>query len=270
MQKRFCLKGREGRPTGKQACQEGADMRSGETAAGNFLAPATGPGDFDVLAASGEFDQLAEAAKEQFSIRAAGKTNCGDTRKMTRPFAFQKILVVAGSDDVPAEIVSLIDPILVKEHLVVAVATKAAVQNVVASLKGLARALPDDQGAGTQMLAQNAKASDLRLRCQFANDPCDCGAVAIDIAAVAWHGSDSMTLFDNREVVGESQALEERMRRVNARIEHGNFDVRSFGAAQERACLLNRWRGICPHSLQPTVEPNSLSSMSCDKTAVAR
>jgi hypothetical protein len=57
------------------------------------------------------------------------------------------------------------------------------------------------------------------------------------------------------------------MRRFNARVEHGNFDVCTFAAVQERAGLLSCRQGACDHSLQPTVQLIILNSTSCDNTA---
>lgn len=169
-----------------------------------------------------------------------------------------------------AEIVGLINPIFVEQHLVVSPAAEAAIQDVVASLHGLARSLADDERAGAQMLAQNTKASDFRLRCELPNDAGDCGAMAIHVAAIAGHSGDLLTLFDNGYVIGQGQPLQKRMLTFDARIEHGNFDVCPFAAAQERAGLLECRRGICRHSLQPIVQLNNLSSTSCDRIAVVR
>src|SRR5258705_6976655 len=106
-----------------------------------------------------------------------------------------------------AEIVGLINPIFIEQNLIVPSASKAAVQDVVTALHGLARSLSDDERAGAQMLAQNSKASNFRLGRQFANDASDSGAVPIDIATVARHCGDLLAFFDNCHIVGQDYAL---------------------------------------------------------------
>src|SRR5690348_5643372 len=101
-------------------------MRRGKTAAGYFLSSAAGPCDFNVLAARGKFDKLAEPAIKILGIGAMGEADCGDTGKMTGPFPFQKVFIIAGCDDMAAEIVGFINPIFVEQHLVVSSTAEAA------------------------------------------------------------------------------------------------------------------------------------------------
>src|SRR5438445_1190824 len=112
-------------------------MRRREAAAGDFLAAASDPCDFDILAACGKLDQLAEAAVKPLGLRTIGEVHRNDRGEMARPFALHKILIVARGDDVPAEDISFIDPIFVEQDLVFAATAETAIEDMIAAFEGL-------------------------------------------------------------------------------------------------------------------------------------
>ena len=83
---------------------------------------------------------------------------------MTGPFASHEVLVVAGSDNVTAQNIGLINPIFVEQDLIFAPATKTAVQNMVTFFQRLTGAFTDDLGAGTQLVAEDPETAELGLR----------------------------------------------------------------------------------------------------------
>ena len=150
---------------------------------------------------------------------------------MSGPFASHEVLVVASSDNVTAQDIGLINPILVEQDLIFAPATKTAVQNVVAFFQCLPGAFTDDLGAGTQLVAEDPETAELRLRSYFMDDSGNGRAVAKDVAAGAGHGGKLKVLFNNRKVVGDFQGAEGGVARLNACIEEGNFYALACAAA---------------------------------------
>src|SRR5256885_985446 len=178
-------------------------MRRRETAPGHFLAAAPGPGHFDILPAGRELDQLAQTAIERFRLRTFGEVHREDSREMPRPFTFHEIFVIAGSDNVTSLNVSLINPIFIKQHLVLAAATEAAVNNMVTAFERLPNSFANDQAAGTQMFAQHAKAPDLSFGRELMDNPGDGRAVAENIPLLAGDNRYLEILINDRNVIGE-------------------------------------------------------------------
>src|SRR5262245_36016872 len=105
-------------------------MRRGKAAAGDFLPPSLKPCHVDILAARCEFYQLSKPAKKDLRLGTSRRLHCDDRGKMTGPFAFQKIFVIARGDNMAAKRVSFVDPVFIQQYLVFAPATEAAVQDV--------------------------------------------------------------------------------------------------------------------------------------------
>src|SRR5262245_5701878 len=110
-------------------------MRCGKAAAGDVLLRAARPRDGDVLSASFKLNEISRAAANRFRIVGPGKVYRDDSGKMSGPFALRKILVVARRDDVPAAQIGFVNPVFVKQNVVLAPATEAAIQNVIAALQ---------------------------------------------------------------------------------------------------------------------------------------
>src|SRR5262245_23337892 len=138
MKQTLGVDGGQGRAFREQPGQHGCDVGSGEAAAGHFFASATEPGHIEILAAGGELDKVAQPTKEEFRLIALSKIHSNNRWEMPGPFTLHEVLVIAGRNDVAALDVSLVDPILVEQHLVLARTTEAAVQDMVAALDGLA------------------------------------------------------------------------------------------------------------------------------------
>jgi hypothetical protein len=69
-------------------------------------------------------------------------------------------MVVAGRHNMPAPEVGVVNPIFVKQDVVIPAATKAAIQYVIPALQGLPRTLADDHRSRSQLFPQYAKASN--------------------------------------------------------------------------------------------------------------
>src|SRR5262245_36058409 len=115
-------------------------MRRGEAAAGDALAAAAHPGDFQVLATRSEFDQVPGLVAKLVWPLEGREVDRDDGGEMAGPFAAQEVLVVAGGDQVAAFDVGLVYPVFVVEHLIFTAATKTAVENMIAALQRQARA----------------------------------------------------------------------------------------------------------------------------------
>ena len=147
MEERFGLEGRGVGSGGEEAGEQSGHVGSGKAAAGDFLFCPAAPGDFDVLTAGGEFDEVTASGKENLRLFALGEGGGDDCGKIPGPFALEIILVVAGSDNVPAADVSAIDPILILQDVVFAPTTEAAIEDVIAFFESLASAFANDEGA---------------------------------------------------------------------------------------------------------------------------
>src|SRR5262249_17583211 len=134
-------------PAGEEAGEQAGKVRGGEAAARYFFSATAKPGDFEVLAAGGEFNHLAKPAEEGFRLIGAGKVDRNDGGEMAGPFTPEEILVVAGSDNMPAQEIGFVNPIFIEENLVFAAAAEAAVEDVVTALERLAHSFPDDECA---------------------------------------------------------------------------------------------------------------------------
>src|SRR5262249_25392014 len=97
----------------------------------------------------------------------------------------------------------------------------------------------------------------------------DGSAVAEDVEPATRHRSDLQLFFDNGEIVGEDEAVEQRMGAFDAGIEHGDADVFSGPLFEEGTRGFDRWpRGR--HALvQPTVWPRSRNSIKRANKAAA-
>src|SRR5258707_7303309 len=141
---------------------------------------------------------------------------------------------------------------------------------MVAAFERLADALANDERAGAQMLAQDAKAADLRVGRQFAENARDGGALAKNIPAFARHNCDLEIPVNDGPIVRQREAAERRVGRLDARVEHRDSDALAPAALQEGARFLNCWPRVHFQSLvHPTARLNRRNSINCDSRAAA-
>jgi len=198
------VKWRKGRGAGNQSCEQACDIRCSEAAASDFLYRTGEPCNDYVLAGRDEFDEVAGSV-EKFIVarrefpRAAGfrtaregarptKIHRYDRRKMSRPFAFHEVLVVAGGDDVASAKIRFIYPILVVEHMIFATTTEAAVENVVSAFEREPYAFANDERARAELLPKHTEAANLRFGRDSPYDSGDGCAVAEDVFAFTFNG----------------------------------------------------------------------------------
>src|SRR5689334_14176372 len=108
-------------------------MRHRKTASRHFLYGAAQPGNHDIFPGGGKFGKVSPAIMKFFRTGATLGIYGNDGGKMPRPLAFGKILVIARGDDVSILEVRSVDPIFVIKDVILAAATKAAVDDVVSA-----------------------------------------------------------------------------------------------------------------------------------------
>lgn len=220
--------------------EESGDVGDGEAAAGDFLAAAAAPGDVEVVTASGKFDELARAIEKRLGIGRASEVDSDHRRKVSRPFAFEEVVVVARGDDVAAHEVGFIDPVLVLQDLVFAAATETAMENVVTAIERLAHTFANDGGAGTELLAEDTEAADLNVGSSLPQDAGNGRAVSINVLAATRHAVQLQAVVDDGEVIREGESVQVRMCGFDTGVEDGDFDPAAGAFAQETSSLFDR------------------------------
>src|SRR5258706_1519753 len=160
---------------------------------------------------------------------------------MTWPLAPPKILIVAGSDDMPISQVCFVDPIFVKQDVIFAPATEAAVEDMIAARQRQARCLPDNHRSRTQLRPQYAKTAKCRLWSQLVNNPRDRRAMPIRIDTATGNCAEFTLLFDNRHIIRKSCTGQRRMACFDARIQHRYTNALSASLTQKIASLFQGW-----------------------------
>src|SRR4051794_27900244 len=105
---------------------------------------------------------------------------------------------------------------------------------MIASINSLPDSFSNDHGARSEILSQDAKAADLRIGRETPNHPRDCGAVSVDISAIAWFNFDLNTGIDHVKVIKQTDSLQSRMLYLYARIDHSNADTFARSLRQSR------------------------------------
>jgi len=243
VEERFGLEGGEAGSGGKDPGEQAGHVGSGEAAASDFLFRAAAPGDFDILTARGEFDEVTAPRKESVGLVTLGESGGNDGGEITGPLTLEVILVVAGGDDVTAADVGAVDPIFVLQDVVFATATKAAIQDVIASFQGLASAFANDEGARAELIAENAETADFGFGRDLADNSGNSRAVSEDIGTVSGRRGDLEAVVEKRQIIGQLQTVEQRVGRFDAGIEHGDFDAAPCALPQNGTRLFKRGPG---------------------------
>src|SRR5262249_39017930 len=134
------------------------------------------------------------------------------------------------------------------------------------------RTFPNNERARAQLFAQHAETADLRFRSKLLNDASDGRPMPKNIAAPSRLSRKTNAAVHHGQVIRELQALQQRMVRLNPRVEHGDLDSAARAFLQTGARLGKRGPGV--HVLsqlaQPTVRLSRRYSISWDTKATAR
>jgi hypothetical protein len=114
---------------------------------------------------------------------------------------------------------------------------------MIAAIDRLAHSFADDNSPRTKVGAENANASDLRVRRDPPDHPCHSGAMTIDIAAIARFDFNLNARVDYMQIVQEREAREGRMIDFHSRID--DCDAHTFARAlfQSAARFVQAKRG---------------------------